>query len=143
MRYVTDWEEICKVVDGEKVERFNNTFEQIKVILALEGTQNIVIEDIFPYFIDYSACYYEKELNQIDDKVCELREVFDEIIFEFHKKTKVLVFLDLIRIDDVSYYSDFDSNERTEFILPMEDMVQLTPKAKKLSEQMSFWDSRK
>jgi hypothetical protein len=141
MRYLTSWEEICKVADREKIERFNSIFEQIQIVLTLEGAKDVCVEDIFPYFVDYSSCHYANELIEISDKVNELREAFNDIIYDFHRKTNIMVFLDLIAIDDASYYSDFDSNERTEFVLPMEQMVQLTPKAKKLSQKITFWDA--
>jgi hypothetical protein len=140
MGYVTNWEEICKVVGGEKVKVFKNILEQIQVVLSLEGTDDVDAEDIFPYFIQPNYCDYEDELADIDDKVFDLQEVFNEIIADFNKETNILVFLDLIRIDDFSDITDFENHERTVFRLSMEDMVQLTPKAKKLEKNGIYFD---
>jgi hypothetical protein len=136
--YITDWEEVCKVVDKEKVDKFNELFEQIQVVLKMEG-EDLDVSDCFIYFESSNYCSVESSLDEIEDKVYELKKVFDDILLEFKNKTDIKIFLTL-NYDELNNENNQDNENCVYFELGWDDVVQLTPKAKKLQDKGVWFD---
>jgi hypothetical protein len=126
--YLTSWEDICKVASQEKVQAFDESFEIFKVAYRLIQGDEIHLIDYFVHHLDVH--YSDLEVSDLEEQIKKLDDLLYEVILEFRETTGVYVGIELnytaIRNDN---YED-----SVMFVLNWDDIVDLTPKAKRLKE---------
>jgi hypothetical protein len=129
--YVIDFEQITKKVDCNKfIDKIDELRIYLKMIddnvdcdhsmlfrwiwFSLHGKYKKIVRE------DYST----EVMGAIEDRVMSLSQILTDILMEFSNKTGI----------DVYFEHDFDLAE-TFFILEDYDVVEYTPKAKRLMEE--------
>jgi hypothetical protein len=120
-QYTIKWKDVCKAVSQEKVDLFNDKFNNIELVLKLTG-KHIELQDLFFYFLDSSESKLESELDDLGEIVEEIKSLFNEILVEFRKETEINIGVEI-------NYDLVDDFNQVDFLLDWHDMMQLTPKA--------------